>query len=252
MTDFSYQLYSSRNFPTLKGTLSMLAGLGYAEVEGYGALYADAAAVDELIANLGDSGLKMPTAHMSIDMVENDPARVLEIAKALGITTIYVPYLVAEDRPTDADGWRAFGKRLEQAGEPLRAAGLGFGWHNHDFEFHALPSGEIPMELVFEAAPSLQWEADIAWIVRGGGDPFDWIKRHGSKITSVHVKDIATEGEKLDEDGWADVGDGTMDWAGIMTAARSSTPAKHFIMEHDNPSDDKRFATRSLEAAKSF
>lgn len=37
MTAFSYQLYSSRNFPPLAATLTMLADLGYAEVEGYGA-----------------------------------------------------------------------------------------------------------------------------------------------------------------------------------------------------------------------
>ena len=29
MTDFSYQLYSSRNFPPLADTLKMLARLGY-------------------------------------------------------------------------------------------------------------------------------------------------------------------------------------------------------------------------------
>ena len=41
MTDLSYQLYSSRNFPPLADTLSMLADLGYAQVEGYGGLYED-------------------------------------------------------------------------------------------------------------------------------------------------------------------------------------------------------------------
>ena len=37
MTNFSYQLYSSLNFPPLSETLKMLAGLGYNRVEGYGA-----------------------------------------------------------------------------------------------------------------------------------------------------------------------------------------------------------------------
>jgi hypothetical protein len=62
----------------------------------------------------------------------------------LGIERVYVPYLMAEDRPKDAAGWRAFGARLEKAGAPLRAAGLGFGWHNHDFEFVAQADGSIP------------------------------------------------------------------------------------------------------------
>ena len=50
MTDFSYQLYCSRNFPPLSETLKMVAAAGYKNVEGYGALYADEAKVAELNA----------------------------------------------------------------------------------------------------------------------------------------------------------------------------------------------------------
>src|SRR5690606_20097749 len=85
MTDLSYQLYSSRNFPPLTETLKMLAGLGYSSVEGYGALYADPAKVAELVAGLKESSLTMPTGHFSLDMLEQEPSRVLEIAGALGI-----------------------------------------------------------------------------------------------------------------------------------------------------------------------
>ena len=45
----------------------------------------------------------------------------------------------------------------------------------------------------------------MAWIVRGGADPFEWIKRYADRIASVHIKDIAPAGECEDEDGWADV-----------------------------------------------
>ena len=48
MTDFSYQLYSSRNFGPLSETLKMLGKLGYKQVEGYGGLYADLQAIDKL------------------------------------------------------------------------------------------------------------------------------------------------------------------------------------------------------------
>lgn len=37
---FSYQLYSSRNFPPMSRTFDLVARAGYAAVEGYGALYA--------------------------------------------------------------------------------------------------------------------------------------------------------------------------------------------------------------------
>ena len=248
---FSYQLYSSRNFPPLADTLAMLGRLGYASVEGYGALYADAAKVDELKANLGKSGLTMPTGHFGIDMLETERATVLDICGALGIRTIYGPYLMPDKRPSAAAGREAFGRRLHEAGKPYRDAGLGFGWHNHDFEFRPLADGTLPQAAIFAGGPDLEWEADIAWVIRGGADPLDAIARFGDRISSVHVKDIAPAGENAAEDGWADVGHGTVDWPGLMAALRD-TPAKHFIMEHDNPSDHARFAERSLAAAKTF
>ena len=65
------------------------------------------------------------------------------------------------------------------------------------------------------------------------------------------MKDIAPTGEKKDEDGWADVGEGTVDWKGLF-AALSGTKARYFIAEHDNPSDFKRFAKRSLASIQSY
>ena len=248
MTDLSYQLYSSRNFPPLGDTLTMLAALGYAQVEGYGGLYED---LDGLATALKGSGLSMPSGHFGLDMLEDQSERVLEIAAAVGMTHIYCPHIGPELRPSDAAGWRAFGARLQEIGAPYRAAGLKFGWHNHDFEFVAQTDGSIPMDCILEGGPDLSWEADIAWIVRGGGDPFDWINRHGARIDGVHVKDIAEEGHCVDEDGWEDVGHGTMDWKGLM-AALKDTPATLFVMEHDNPNDHQRFARRSIEAARAL
>ncbi len=251
MTRFSYQLYSSRNFGPLDKTLKMLANIGYAEVEGYGALYVGLDDVGALAGLLEETGLAMPTGHFGLDSLESDPGRALEIAQALGMKTVFCPYLAPDQRPTDAAGYVALGARLEAAGAPLREVGLGFGWHNHDFEFVALPDGSTPIARIFEGGPGLRWEADIAWIVRGAADPLAWIEAEGARISAVHLKDIAAAGTCADEDGWADVGHGVMDWPGLMAALRN-TPAEHWIMEHDNPSDDARFARNALAAAKGF
>jgi sugar phosphate isomerase/epimerase len=251
MTDFSYQLYCSRNFPPLSETLKMVAAAGYRNVEGYGALYADEAKVAELNQHLAASGLKMPTGHFGIDQLEQEPDRVLEIARAVGIETIYCPFLMPDQRPDSGKGWHAFGQRLQQAGAPYRDAGLGFGWHNHDFEFRRTADGALPITAIFEGGPDLEWEADIAWVIRGGADPLEWIRALGKRITAVHVKDIAPAGENADEDGWADVGHGTVDWKGLMAALRS-TAARHFIVEHDNPNDLGRLITRSIASFKTY
>jgi len=251
MTDFSYQLYSSRKNSDLAATLKMLADLGYTQVEGYGALYADDKLVEALTANHSKLGLTMPTAHFSLDMLAGEKDKVLSIAEAVGIKMIFCPHIGPELRPDSAVGWEDFGAKLAEIGKPYKAAGLGFGWHNHDFEFRPTKHGVIPMESILKGGPDLDWEADIAWIIKGGGDPFDWIDRHGDRIKSVHVKDIAPEGECADEDGWADVGQGTVDWKALFAALKTSEAA-YFVMEHDNPSDPARFAKRSLDAAKSL
>jgi sugar phosphate isomerase/epimerase len=242
MSDISYQLYSSRNFPPLADTLTMLKTLGYENVEGFGGLFSDLGAVK---AGFEETGLRMPSSHFGLDMLESDPDSVLSIAEALGIGVLFCPHIAPELRPADAAGWRAFGQRLETAGAPFREAGLRFGWHNHDFEFKALGDGSKPMTHILEGGPSLEWQADIAWIVRGGDNPFHWIQAHGNRIGAVHVKDIAAAGECADEDGWADVGHGTMDWRRLIAALRS-TGATLLVMEHDNPNDHERFARRSV------
>lgn len=249
MTAFSYQLYSSRNFPPLGATLKMLGELGYTQVEGYGGLFANLGALDELKADLAANGLAMPTGHFGLDMVRDQPDRVLQIAETIGVQAIFVPAIPEEERSRDAAGWRALGETLARAGEAYWKAGLTFGWHNHAFEFVATPTGEMPLDLIMAGDPKLAVELDVAWVVRGGQDPLAWIERYADRIAAAHIKDIAPEGECADEDGWADVGHGVMDWPAIMAALRN-TNARWFVMEHDNPKDHARFARRSIETAR--
>lgn len=251
MTKFSYQLFSSRNWGQDE-TLDLIGSLGYAQCEGYGAFYDELDQLDALKERLAKNGLHMKSGHFAVDMVENDPERVLQICRELNIEHVYVPYLPPEERPTDAAGWRAFGQRLAKIGEPIVAAGLTFGWHNHDFEFVALPTGELPEDLILEGGDHIKIELDIAWVVRGGADPIETVKKYGKRITAIHVKDLAPAGEKADEGGWADAGTGTLDWPAIWAAVQEYTAAEVFVMEHDNPSDHTRFARNAIENARKF
>ncbi len=248
MTAISYQLYCSRNFPPLADTLSMLAAAGFKEVEGFGGLYGDAAG---LRAMLDASGLRMPTGHFGLSQIEDQRAEMLKAATTLGMSAVIVPYVMPDDRPTDARGWAAFGQRLVEAGKPFQDAGFAFGWHNHDFEFAKTDSDLLPIELIADAGADMKIELDIGWVVRAGHDPVRWVNKLGSKIIAAHVKDIAPKGENADEDGWADVGHGTIDWKPIM-AALDGVGCGRIVLEHDNPKDHKRFATRSLASAMTF
>lgn len=253
MTNLSFQLYSARNFPPLSDVLALLAKHGYKEVEGFGGNYGatDETAGKALRAELDAHGLTMPTGHFGLAALEANPSDVIAFAKAVGMESIYCPHIMPNDRPSDAAGWKAFGARLQAAGAPYRAAGFDFGWHNHDFEFVALADGTTPMEQILAGGPDLSWEADIAWVVRGKADPFAWIEKYGKRITAVHVKDIAPAGENTDEDGWADVGHGTVPWAKLI-AALKGTSVRHFVVEHDNPKDLARLVSRSIASFNSF
>jgi sugar phosphate isomerase/epimerase len=247
--NWSFQLYSARNFQPWEGVLEMLGKLGYTEVEGFGGVYDDTKAFR---AELDKNGLAMPTGHFSIDALENDFDGVRKIADALGITLLICPFLMPDQRPSDTAGWRGFGERLAKVGAAAKKAGYGFAWHNHDFEFKTLADGSVPQDLILAAAPDIGWEMDVAWVVRGGDDPLAWIDKHGKRISAVHVKDMAKPGEGLDEDGWSDVGHGTIDWAGLFKVLRAKSAAQYYVMEQDNPNDIERFARRSLAAVKTY
>lgn len=254
MEKFIFQLYSARNYPPLADTLKLLADSGYSSVEGFGGVYgeADEAAGKALKAQLDANGLSMPTGHFSIDALEQTPDKVIAFAKALGVEIVICPFLMPDQRPNSVEGWSDFGRRLQKAGGPIRAAGFGYAWHNHDFEFAHLEDGSVVLDRIFESAPDLDWEADIAWIVRGKADPFAWIEKYKDRIVAVHVKDIAPAGEATDEGGWADVGHGTLPWAKLMPFLREHTKASHYIAEHDNPNDLKRMVTRSIASFQSY
>ena len=172
-------------------------------------------------------------------MIEKDLPRALEVASALGAAFVVAPYLLPDVRPTDAAGWTALGQRLARCRDALAKHDLRFAWHNHDFEFAGLPDGSCPIEHLLREG--VDWEADLAWIVRGKADPKVWIERYRGHIPLVHVKDIAPAGENASEDGWADVGAGVLPWADLWNRAVEAG-AQIMIAEHDNPADFDRFA----------
>jgi len=245
--DFSYQLYSARNEASLDDTLRKLKDLGYAQVEGWGGQFADPAA---LAASLKNTGLTMPTAHMGYAQLEDTDAA-LKIADIVGIETVFCPAPPSNDYREGKADWQVLADGLAKIGAAFKRAGKGFGYHNHHWEFATLPSGKIPMDLIL-ASPDVQWELDLAWAVKAGQDPSALMKAQGNRIVAIHVKDIAPAGEKADEDGWADVGTGTLDWQKLLGEAKANTKATHFVMEHDKPSDAIRFARNSITAVRQW
>ena len=111
--------------------------------------------------------------------------------------------------------------------------------------------GQMPLDLIAAASDDIQIELDLAWVHVAGEDPVAWVRRFAGRLAAVHVKDVAQSGENTDEDGWADVGFGIMDWPAIK-AEMDAAGVSRYVIEHDNPNDHKRMASRSLASVQAF
>ncbi len=240
-----FQLYSARNTP-LSETLRLVAEAGYTGVEAYRDNFVDSEALKR---ELDKHSLSVPSMHINLRHLRADLDACIARAYMFGCQHVVCPFLEPDERPSDIAQWLALGRELDRISLILAARNITFAWHNHDFEFEPLVDGTIPLEQLLDTAPSMTWEIDVAWVVRAGTDPLPWIQRYQSRLSAVHLKDLAPAGERLDEDGWADLGDGVVAWDQLMPQLLSS-PASLYITEHDNPSDLDRFATRSIKKAQ--
>lgn len=247
--DVSFQLYSSRDVASQADFLTTLAELGYTQVEGYGGVYEDPAGFR---AAMDAAGLTMQSGHFGLEDLEADTPACIATAKTLGMSHVFAPYLDEADRPGDAAGWKALAHRLSAINTKMQDAGVTFGWHNHDFELAPTADGAIPLDVILTEAPDIAWEADLAWVIRGGADASAWVEKYATRIAAVHVKDIAPEGLNLDQDGWTDVGAGTIDWPALVAQCRRLAPAALMVMEHDKPADAEAFAHHSIAAFQTF
>ena len=239
----SIQLYTLRSLGELDRVLDTVKQAGYCNVETVGSHLDDAVNVR---TKLDARGLKVSSSHVSLETLRDRPDAVVRACSVLGFDQLFMPAVPPEDRQGDAKFWRALGRELGEIAVRMRDHGIAFGYHNHHWEL-ALKDGEkSALELIFEAAAGspLAWQVDIAWLVRGGADPKEWMRRYRDRIVSAHVKDIAPQGRNEDQDGWADVGAGVLDWQELWPAARAAG-ARWMVVEHDHPSDPAETARAS-------
>jgi sugar phosphate isomerase/epimerase len=241
----SIQLYTLRSLENLDRILDVVSDAGYKYVETVGSHLDDAASVR---SKLDARGLKVSSSHVSLAALREKPDAVADACKTLGFTDLYMPAVPPDDRDMAADGWRALGLELGKIADRMKGKGIDFGYHNHHWELKPKDGSKTALELLFEAAEGspLTWEADVAWLARGNVDPKAWIERYSRLVTAAHVKDIAPAGQNEDQDGWADVGSGTLDWKDLWQTCRKAG-ARWMVVEHDKPADPARSARSSFE-----
>ena len=221
------QLYTVRELfaKDPMGTLEQVAAIGYREVEYGGGGYdqMDHAALRKTMERLG---LTSPSIHVGYEALASDFDGAVAMTKALGADTLIVPYMGEAHR--NAEGWKAAVADFNRYAERLKKAGLGFAYHNHDFEFTMKPGGTSLFDtLIADADPALvQIELDLFWAIAAGEDPKAIINRLAGRIYAYHVKDRTIDGKMTS------VGKGVIDFADIFTLD-AVAGVKHFYVEND-------------------
>ena len=137
-----------------------------------------------------------------------------------------VAYLQAGERRT-IDDCKRIAALFNRAGETAQTRKIQFAYHNHDFEFVPI-DGKIGYDvLLAETDPTLvRFQMDIYWITKAGRDPLDYFAKWPGRFPMLHIKDMSPD------QGFADVGKGTIDFKRIF---RRAGPAgvKHYFYEQD-------------------
>lgn len=246
--DISFQMYSARMLPTLDERLKLLAGLGYRRIETYREPFDDLAGLKAAMAR---HGVSISSCHVGFDRWRADPDAGLRVAEALGCRLVILPAPLPDEREGDAAHWRRLGAEANSYQKLAARAGLTLAYHNHHWEYGLAPDGRRFLDLIFEEAPDLKWEADFAWIARGGADPVAEARRLRSRMVACHIKDNAPDGQCADEGGFADPGHGVLPWPVLVREIRAGGWPL-LVAEHDNPNDVARFARRARETIASW
>ena len=132
-------------------------------------------------------------------------------AHALGMKYITWPWIAPEQRTLD--NFKLMCKKLNLIGEQVTSAGLGFAYHNHDFEFKD-QAGKNGFDIILnETDPSIvKLEMDMYWVMNSSKlSPKELVKNQPGRYVMWHIKDM----DKLTRD-YTELGNGSIDYAEIL------------------------------------
>lgn len=204
--DVAVQLYSVRD-EINKGTdlaclLDTLAHMGYTAVEAAnydnGKFYGKTP--EEFKALVEKSGMKVLSSHTTRGLTDQELAshdftealkwwdKCIADHKAAGMTYIVTPWLsvpkTVKDLQTYCDYFNEIGKRCT-------AAGLKYGYHNHNHEFQKVEDKEVMYDYMLQHTNpgDVFFEMDVYWVVRGQNSPVDYFNKYPGRFTVLHIKD---------------------------------------------------------------
>ena len=221
----------AKDFP---GTIKQLADAGFQSIElcspigyadlGFGGLAKYSGA--ELKKILSDAGVTCISSHFGIEELRKDQDRSIAWAKDVGLTQMNVPSLDAGEKPTMDDVKRAADEYNKMA-EKAAKAGIQQGLHNEGFEL-SMVDGKRTYDVLFDLLnPKLvKFQFQVSTISKGY-DAAEYFTKYPGRFISMHVQGWDAANKKL-----APVGQDSLDWKKIFTAAKTGGIKNYFVEMH--------------------
>ena len=228
------QLYSIRDQLAngFEPVLRQLADMGYVGVEPAGFPGTTPEQAAQLFKRLG---LQVCSAHTGLPLGE-EKNRVLDMAKALGITRI-----VSGKGPDDFKTVDLIKKTCDlfnQSAQVAQANGLTFSIHNHWWEFELLAGKPVYKYMLDYLDQSVLFEVDVYWVTTAGANPAAILTELGSRAPLLHIKDgPCVKGQPMTA-----VGAGKVDVPAVVKA--SAQTAEWMIVELDSCATDMLAAVK--------
>jgi sugar phosphate isomerase/epimerase len=218
----------AKDFP---GTIKQLAAAGFQNIElcspvgyddsGFGGLAKYKGT--ELHKMLNDWGVGCFSSHFGIDELRKDQASRIAWAQDLGLKQMIVPSLDGPKNPT-LDNVKRAADEYNKMGERAAAAGIQQGLHNEGFEISKV-NGRRTYDLLLELLdPKLvKFQFQISTI-SDGYDAAEYFNKYPGRFFSMHVQGWNAPTKKI-----VAVGQDTLDWKKIFTAAKIGGVQNYFV-----------------------
>ena len=218
----------AKDFP---GTIKQLAAAGFQNIElcspvgyedsGFGGLAKYKGS--ELRKMLNDWGVACFSSHFGIAELRKDQPSRIAWAQDLGLKQMIVPSLDGPKNPTLDDVKRA-ADEYNKMGENAAKAGIQQGLHNEGFELSKV-NGKRTYDLLLELLdPKLvKFQFQISTI-NEGYDAAEYFMKYPGRFFSMHVQGWSAATKKI-----MPVGQDTLDWKKIFTAARTGGVENYFV-----------------------
>jgi sugar phosphate isomerase/epimerase len=241
------QLFSIRDplAKDLTSTIKKIATAGYEDCETYGydptqVKYYGLKATD-FKQLLTDNNMITTSGHYdftkyfdkSADAMMQYVDQCIEGAHALGQKYITWPWLDPAFR--SLENFHVLAKKLNTIGERVTKAGLGFAYHNHDFEFTDY-NGQNGYDIIMkETDPELvKLQMDLYWIMHSSKrTPSELFSVQPGRFVMWHIKDM----DKISRD-YSELGNGSIDFTVILPEASRAGLQYYYIEQGGNFAKD--------------